>query len=133
MTKEEILVLEAGKKLDALIAEWKDGCYHDWKGQSVPHAGIVLRCTKCGAFRESGRQLPNQHYSTSISAAWQVVDKLVSEYYEFQLRTVYHHGKWHWYCSFEAPEDLGEGYFYFEANAAPVAICKAALLAKRGV
>jgi len=102
MNKEEILAMEAGDKLDEVVSRLVMDYY--W----------VLR----------------PRYSTNILAAWQIVDRLVSEYYEFQLRTVYHHGKWHWYCSFEAPEDLGESYFSFEDDTAPIAICKVALLAK---
>ena len=128
MTKEEILAMEAGEKLDASISEWKDGCYHDWKGQSIIHGGLVLKCTKCKAFRDNGRQLPNQRYSTDILAAWQVIKKLREEYWCIEIKIA--DGCW------VIMELLRTPPIRVEVNAGtpfeklPEAICKAALLAK---
>ncbi len=128
MTKEEILAMEAGVELDAMIAEWKDGCYHDWKGQSVIHGGLFLECAKCGAFRGSGRQLPNQHYSTDIQAAWPVLKKLREDYWCIEIKIA--DGCW------VIMELLGTPPIKVEVNAGtpleklPETICKAALLAK---
>jgi len=120
MTKEGILAMEAGEKLDALVAEWKDGHYHDWKGESVLHGGFALRCTKCGAFREDGRQLPNQHYSTDISAAWQVWLAVTKDGPENWAIYSDNDGK---VTVEHYPDFCVDGLF-------PEAICKAALLAK---
>ncbi len=130
MTKEEVLAMEAGEGLDACIAGWKDGCYHDWKGQPVIHGGLVLRCTKCRASRENGRQLPNQHYSTNILAAWLVVEKLAEQnlFCSLDYLREQHNrdGKGGWRCRVVR----GVKIEFACAKEAPEAICKAALLAK---
>ncbi len=127
MTKDEILAIKAGEKLDAHIAEWKDGCYHDWKGQSLSHGGLTLKCTKCRAVRESGQRLPNQNYSTDISAAWQVVEKIRTEHnvnsFVRQLGRLFQIGK---SVSWSTTLNILFNYGGFE----PVNICKAALLTK---
>ena len=128
MNRLEILEVEAGKKLDACIAEWKDGCYHDWKGQPIIHGGLFLVCTKCDASRNGGRYLPNQYYSTDISAAWQVVEKMIKDELSLEL-IIGADGN-----TLATFFNIGEIVYRHNPNqvvceSVPEAICKAALLA----
>ncbi|MBA7499340.1 hypothetical protein ES704_02080 [subsurface metagenome] len=91
MTKEEILAMKAGRELDVLVSA------------KVMEHRMEHRIEK---------------YSTDISAAWLVVEKLSNLI--FDLRKVYQNTDW--CASFEG--NVAEG------KKAPEAICKAALLAK---
>lgn len=95
LTREEILAMEPGQELDELI------CNHIFDLEMVAHV----------------------HYSSDISAAWEVVTHLKSK---------------HWYFMLSDENEGWEASFYwdphrpaFEAlsSVAPEAICKAALLA----
>ena len=114
MTRDEILKLEAGRELDALVAEQVMGFVDlgplqlaDLRYQKPTTDGVVVL----------GR-LPN--YSTDIAAAWQVVEK-ISKLYHVEI------------------ENFDGGYGVtlddysqtWEAHAptAPLAISRAALLA----
>lgn len=94
LTRESIMSMEPGRELDALVAAnvfgWHYGTYHP-----------ELR-----------------HYSTDISAAWEVVDRMSPQTMYMTRR---HSDVW--LCEFH-------GYPLVEGNAAPETICKAALLAK---
>lgn len=114
MTKEEILTMKAGEELDKLVAEalgdvsevtGSDKCYRHF--QENPAYG--------------GWSIPAP-VSTDISAAWQVVDRLVDSvrHYMFDLRKVYVNTLWE--ASFQGRVAQGV--------TAPEAICKAALLAE---
>lgn len=161
MTKKEILSMEKGAELDALIHERVFGEKVLRVGnKNFPRSDKekfgIYRCVSCGyegpvstagfdvdtlssiCFNHcAGKERKplygflNQYlqpYSTSISAAWLVVDKL--EHHEFRMINECHNGKWCWYCGIEQPEDLGEGFFSAQAERLPEAICKAALLTK---
>ena len=98
MSKQEILTMEAGDKLDELIA----GEIFHWvyKARVMPH------------------------YSTDISAAWQVVEKLIKRYvFDLYFDDV---GDC-WVCKLFDGHQEYKGYGW----AAPEAICKAALIAER--
>ena len=98
MSKQEILTMEAGDKLDELIAE--EIFHWVYKARVMPY------------------------YSTDISAAWQVVEKLVKRYvFDLYFDDV---GDC-WVCKLFDGQQEYKGY----GQAAPEAICKAALIAKR--
>ena len=139
MTRDEILNKEAGPEMNALVAEyvmgqtdfdhpgffWNEGTTEDgkdgWDG---------FNCPRCGASKgDTGKC--TKHYSTDIAAAWQVVEKFEynwniyrdvgkcgSEYItagDMQYRVI-----------FSSPGMPMQGV---TADTAPLAICRAALLA----
>ena len=97
MTKEQILAMEAGSDLNWLI------------------------CTEVFGGKTLGSVKP---YSTDISAAWQMVEKMVAEYGDFVIDydDSYNGGKWS-----ASVDKLRVGVL---AKTAEEAICKAALLTK---
>jgi hypothetical protein len=110
MTREEILNMQAGKKLDRLIA------IH------IMHLEIdsIIWETDNGEIIK--QSIPN--YSTDIKAAWEVVEfigEAIGGVTIFNACDV----EWTWCCEiFNGKEKILEG-----GKTAPEAICKAALLA----
>ena len=109
------------RELDALIAEKVFGWTHC--APNSPYDGEVT-----GVFFGTGRPhgggtIPLPHYSTDISAAWEVVEKvgLLNEY----LLGCWDDGIW-------VVSDV-DGNWYADAVTAPLAICLAALKAKGGM
>jgi len=117
--EKEILAMKSGVELDALIDKeifGGSGCIHELyyvdPGES--------RCAKCGNTCYDGEGL----YSTDISAAWKVVEKLYED--GILLRMLSNiHGEY--FCAFGGKH---LAYSAIEDESAPVAICKAGLLAK---
>ena len=102
MKKEEILAMEAGEKLDALVLKevmGEEGQFY-WRGHPDYGAAPIK-------------------YSTDISAAWQVVEKMKT----ISLAIAY---CLNWGKEYVWRVDFGLGMV--EAKAFPEAICKAALL-----
>jgi hypothetical protein len=111
MTQDEIVQMEAGREMDALVAELVMG----WE-KRVFGDGVDYWHLPGGAICE----LDAPHYSTDIAAAWQVVEKLpFSVYVEVRWD-----GK-----NAEAWFDSGSQTWEASAPTAPLAICRAALLA----
>jgi len=145
MTKEEILAMEAGRELDALIATeimgyqgvgfyrrksrftsgWEP-CAKDDVTPDTPEWKATL-----AIWREDGETFAVKRYSTDISAAWQVVEKLASE--GFTPSIVFSDEK-HWGMTAYCQQESVVGDFTLEdvvwCDTAPEAICKAALMAK---
>lgn len=98
LTREQILNMPAGSEMDSLITTHifcVDGFWHGIKP-----------------------------YSTNISAAWDVVEKLLQKY------SVYIEGKDNeWFCDIEPLDEHVCLEFNTTAPTAPLAICHAALLA----
>jgi len=125
MTKEEILAMEAGEKLDRLVAETLgDSFQHEYLGTLYHH------------FKDEdvsyGWSMPAP-VSTNISAAWQVVGRMFELGYAMSLlhlsSKVYPQ---YWYCDFR-PKDSNKppGYEWVDRQkTAPEVISKAALLTK---
>ena len=110
MTREEILAMKAGRELDALVAqeimgeriEWRDcptGEIIGWEGEPFKSESIVRTERRQVAIDGSGEIMPfmwapghlsySGHlvpYSTNISAAWQVIGKLRSEFYCIEIK-----------------------------------------------
>jgi len=101
MTRDEILAMEPGRELDALVAEKVMG----WTHYREEWGGVVPDSIS--------------HYSTDISAAWEVVEKMGPF---TQLTADIYNGITVWHCSFSVVDSV-------DAVTAPEAICKAALLA----
>lgn len=130
MTKEEILAMEAGEQLNEQVAgEIMSECYHQhWAG-----SGDSINCLKCGKSRFYHQR--SQAYSTDISAAWQVVERLISQDCNIEVGgedyPYTQYGKWHCQINFWVDKKKNKskivGGF---GKAAPEAICKAALIAK---
>jgi len=107
MTREEILAMEVGERLDAFVAEGVMGI-QSWFQYS------------------DGLHPKASPYSTDILAAWKVVEKLYAEELELSLKS-YIKNKPGFLCSF-AKENVSRGIA--GGKTAPEAICKAGLLAK---
>ena len=135
MTRDEILALEAGRELDALVAEKVMGW--TWGEYSPPVEGPskILRPPESWApspDRAPGSEVscPGWHfrvpqYSTDIAAAWEVVEKMVPIKYGFNLAIESPPGPWgDWEVHF-----YNGGTHLAFADTAPLAICRAALLA----
>jgi hypothetical protein len=104
MTRDEIMVMEAGREMDAMVNEY---IIHD-----SPCVGVFYS-------EEAYQNLP--HYSTDISAAWEVVEKMsnkeITIYHQLEGMTV---EQAHWDVEIDGNEGL--------ALTAPLAICRAALI-----
>lgn len=116
MTRDEILGMEAGRELDALMAEKVMGYEH----LPFPAVPAFQRPTEGGV--EMLFELP--HYSADIAAAWEIVE----EVHRLGLNVSVWKGRL-WCCGFytksETPQEMGHSY----SDTAPLAICRAALLA----
>lgn len=106
--------LPAGRELDALVAEKVMG----W----TMLASCPMHISGCSTAGIAPGQQYSSHvpdYSTSIEAAWQVVGKITAldSTHIFVLRRFYDG----WHCAF--------GAISYEADTAPLAMCRAALQA----
>ena len=122
MTRDEIRNMPAGREMDALIAERVLDL--DVNGDRVCGKGFIKNMNV--------RLLP--HYSTNMSAAWEVVEK-IKDWGEGWCPQIY----WddndglepgEWVAEFNKYWEAENDYRHFEAVAdtAPLAICCAALL-----
>ena len=148
MTRDDILNMPEGREMDALISkmifetphmELEDaGC--PYCGSEMWHGKERARCSQCNEWRYS----PYKDYSTDIAAAWDVADKinrmiaenileLENDYNYLTLECVgYTSG---YAASFDCLldhewfEDITNYKYAARADTAPLAICRAALLA----
>ena len=122
MTRDEILNMPAGREMDALVAEkvmtlnvWQ----HEKRVKQLAFRGNRSREVLGTVIEIIAGDRMLQNYSTDIAAAWQVVEKTKNDYDITRVG-----GKWHAWL-FAIDEVLTEAY----ADTAPLAICRAALLA----
>ena len=125
MTRDEILNMPAGREMDALVAEKVMG----WTNPRITPSGR-FRITPPMGGKYHGGQMPPK-YSTDIAAAWQVVEWLMERGDVFV--EYWSDGEW-----FVADKPVGvrqdattamcDGKATGEMSA-PLAICRAALLA----
>lgn len=116
--------MEAGRKLDALIAK------HVFdKSSSVKDDTSTMTCDVCGKVYHSYED-ELSYYSTDIVAAWMVVEKIKESSF-----SLYRLDDSHWECEV----DSNDGSFlltspsvnvFATGNTAPHAICLAALKAR---
>ena len=135
MTRDGILAMETGPELNALIAVELMG----WQRQEETPPGYVCHeggrdwispdgkdwwCNHCG--QEDG--FPD--FSGSISAAWDVVEKLM-EQNMWWASEYYRHDDPPYDWAFCKPRGDNGAFRYYDAkaDALPLAICRAALLA----
>jgi hypothetical protein len=128
MTEDDIRKMDAGREMDALVAEIVmelelseiDGYYRTTVTLTrYPAPGFTRFDTE-----PWNKEIPE--YSTDIAAAWEVVKKMQSppDEYFFGIKmtpAIPHKGKPCWHV------ELGGIFAY--AETAPLAICRAALLA----
>lgn len=113
MTREEILAMEPGRELDALIEQHIFGKRVEWIQDEVTDPYPIVPA-------EYGYIVEN--YSSDISAAWEVVNQMYKDNWDFTLER----------HRFMNRDKVGAFFGSLEtvkAEAAPEAICKAALLA----
>lgn len=131
-------VKEAGRELDALIAEKVMGLEHrEWKPYYAPEGWFPRE--QRGAVGVDGVPMPEGYepdlpcYSTDIAAAWQVVERLLSLGFWPDLISSHRSDGQNWRCEIDryTPPDAETDPFPVSAisASAPHAICLAALAA----
>lgn len=145
MTKDEIMAMVPGRELDVLIATKIMG-RNDSFG--------VLTTTRMVMDDTCGRKLPDgykertPYYSTNISAAWQVVEKIkrkeIRGWGDVRISwgnygpdttpkgpcgQMIYPNEMAWLCSIESDVNNKSTFVNADAVTAPEAICKAVLLA----
>jgi len=124
MNREEILAMPAGRDLDALIAENVMG----WKDRGIGYSfEDNINGYECVLYIDKDK-LP--HYSTDIAAAWQVIEwleKNTTEKYNSPSLFSVPHG-WSMVL-YEKRDNHAPAWLDAFAPTAPLAICRAALLA----
>jgi len=134
MTTKEIDNLEAGSKMNALVAEKVMGCKVEYKHKGAPEE------PSCGCNeRRPHNQLWNElsddllaDYSTSISAAWEVLEKFRGNGKEWELvigLNNYTISNMDCEGQFLPGWTYNDGIILVDAPTAPLAICRAALKA----
>ena len=130
MTDE--MKMEAGPELDRMVAEkvmcWKLG-ESEWCHGPMTHGGSFMRfwLDRDGQYAKHGATIFSEKWnpSSDISAAWQVVEKLISDGWHFNISF-----KGHWVASIYNESEVRA--FYGHAETAPSAISRAALKAVEG-
>lgn len=131
MTREEIMNMPAGREIDDLMATKVLGFRKEISSTMIGYGGKpVYQYCEGILVRYKGVFLP--HYSHDIEAAWEVVKNIVGnkgfKLDQFDLSYI-HDGEntFAWVCTFDnhggSLEDMTD------ADTAPLAICRAALLA----
>ena len=117
----DVREMKAGRELDNLIAEFVMG--------AIDKDFDEIYTNEWRFKRENGTWFPSCHYSTEISAAWEIVEKMREVGYFIRLADQDKFFR----ARFYDPEFLPvEKPSWVKAETAPEAICKAALLAKEG-
>lgn len=101
MTRDEILNMPAGREMDSLVAKYI---------MKVSDAREVF------------------FFSTDIYVAWEVVKKIMSEYW-FSINTPCDSRSGMWEVDFMSLRDKSPFNYISYGDTAPLAICRAALLA----
>jgi hypothetical protein len=130
MTRDEILTMPAGRKMNALIAVKIMGiCPHDWQLENnLSNAQHV--CLLCGQKYYAYNPPVTPDYSTDMTAAWQVVEKLSKPHIFINLSKFGDK----YVCDIENMEDYSNPEKQFNrwkidfCNSPALAICRAALL-----
>ena len=128
MTRDEIMAMEAGPEMDAIVgtkimrieAEWSKQCPCPYCGTVMYGGGDHHRayCTPCGEWRYG----PHKCYSECIEDAWEVVDALADMRIALHIETL-PRGE-------VAIEIFRVKWDYDDITGpAPLAICRAALIA----
>lgn len=144
MTRDKLIAMNPGLKLNLMVATkvWDWVIWEEKRneyryvvfqkpGEDEPYKRQQRWEAIKGNYKQIGIEDVDQmrhiicglkNWSTDISAAWEVVEKMAQEWHNFNLGL--HRRKWHSGWNFiDYVEDM---------NSAPEAICKAALLAVEG-
>jgi hypothetical protein len=116
-TEKGILTMPAGLEMDALVAEKVMG----WKFVKPRH-GTCCTCQRCG--RDYDSCGGGCEYSGDIAAAWTVVEKMKTLYWELTLQ----YGSANSEAMAKFWRTFVPGY-YVATGTVPAAICRAALIA----
>ncbi len=142
MTKEQILAMEPGPELDALMAEkvmghpMPDFIPEDALDLNLAGTPIHYDSWTCVCRYDEGdtpKWVPDL-YSTDISAAWRVLEKLTEEWTKrnkpISIEVIYDCGAYETKIETwnEDKHDWNEPIFCGSCEAAPEAICRAALI-----
>jgi len=142
MTEEQIDNLEAGRELDALIAEkvfgWK--CYKTKNPFDAFDKELYMMVNK-GVEKGLAEVEELKRYSTDISAAFEVVEKMQKEEFWFCFHGpgkwtngTHYHEQDEWRCGIQKGAIEEAALIDVEASSfaktLPLAICKTALKAK---
>jgi hypothetical protein len=128
LTEEQIKNIPAGKETDVLIAEKVMGLVpcDNWYLQQITSIGPIFIRNQ-NSCKHDGKCYPKEYipeYSTNISAAWGIVDKLWSRFNFAINRMDMYDGD---YIASVMAFNSNE-WKSAHANIAPLAICRAALL-----
>ena len=135
MNRDEILKMEAGRELDALVAEYVMGDElarqvgapeYATRDMAMDAGDMSLEGMQIGDF--DWEQIEPYPYSTDIAAAWDVVEMMRNKViYKYPVcpNIIYHHTDGLWHCEYFS----GDWMRNATAPTAPLAICRAALLA----
>lgn len=87
MNRDEILALEPGEELDALVAEQVMGVALHWERPAI--VGNRLEWVRCeasrGELRVADDDKPVPPYSNEIDAAWEVVEHLRNNHFAVRI------------------------------------------------
>jgi hypothetical protein len=127
LTHTDILPLPASRELDALVAEQVMGCANIVRGSYFPYC-------RCSPALHNGEDGYLESYSTSIAAAWEVVEKVhlsLVRCEEGWLACPFPDSAiavWPGWCAIDHEFHVINGKdHYAVADTAPLAICRAAL------
>jgi len=129
--KEKILVMEAGRELDKVVGEIVFG--YEVKIFQGFAPDLCYQYRTPSEYGETYEFLPN--YSTDISAAWQVVERMSQLGLTMSLLLLSYelYPEPYWYCDFRLKGKQPPEYEWVDhQKTAPEAIVKAALLEKYG-
>lgn len=127
MTRDEILQMEAGREIDALVAELVMGWTKvrkasTWESAAMIYSGTFVYTIGVTPDQKTNDVIP--YHSTDIAAAWQVVEKMrlvgVSMWIGPHLDN-----EW----AVQIKPSINNYHEFVRADTAPLAICRAALLA----
>jgi len=124
LTHEQIDAMEAGREMDALVAELVMGWFCDRRG--VYHSSPSDDSLFGVLWSNDGEECDLFEPSTDIAAAWQVVEKLLSKDYEVHIEVDKDD------CAVTIWHDPDNSSYWIEiagadSKSTPLAICRAAL------
>ena len=142
LTRDDILKIEAGREIDALVAELVMGwtncqrCEYAirlldetiiiegkvWIG-NPPLTGIEQDLSD--SF--SPRWYPIRNYSTDLTTAFQIVGKLIKPDWAWKIESYHVNGILMWSACYRGDTEAGIDYYTATADTVQLAICKAAL------
>lgn len=121
MTKNEILNMPAGREMDILVAEKVMGWTRKYVGE---FGNQIWDSPSQGAYLEDA--IPN--YSTDIASAWEVVEKMKEEGFQFVIGTSELFGKPVRYFVEFKKEGTAFSHNRVYTDTVPLAVCRAAML-----